>query len=84
MIVIISVVVGYILGILPFFILKKIDKQEKKEIVKQEKEIKTEASEILTEYLYGNKKENNAKQKEKIKKNSILNEYLNGKEKDGE
>ena len=73
--ILIAVIVGYILGITPFIVLKIINNKEVKIEENREAEFYKVQQEILDEWLNGPKKQENT-----INQQDIINEYLTGKE----
>ena len=72
--ILIAVIVGYILGIAPFIVLKIVNNKEQKVAENKEEENYKVQQEIFDEWLNGPKKEN------QINQEDIINEYLTGKE----
>lgn len=74
--ILVAVIVGYILGVMPFIVPKILEKKEKQiELKKDEEDYKTQ-KEIFDEWLNG-KKENS--DDNKVNQQDIYNEYLTGK-----
>ena len=73
--ILIAVLVGYVLGITPFIVLKVINNKEAKIEANREAEFYKVQQEIFDEYLNGAKKEETT-----INQEDIINEYLTGKE----
>lgn len=73
--ILIAVVVGYILGITPFIVLKIINNKEQKVEENREAESYKEQQEIFDEWLNGPKKDNST-----INQQDIINEYFTGEE----
>lgn len=78
--ILISVIVGYILGIAPFIYLKLIDKKEKENETKQEEKKERENASIFDEWLNGPKTELT----NQVNQEDIYNEYITGEVKKGE
>lgn len=76
--ILVAVIVGYILGVMPFILLKVIE--NKRQVVEREsdKENQKNQTDILSEWLNGPEKPN------KINQEDILDEYLTGEMKKGE
>lgn len=71
--ILISVVVGYLLGIAPFIYIKLTEKEKK---IKDEEPVTTTISnEVFNEWLYGEQKVQNQKNQE-----DLYEEYMTGKE----
>lgn len=74
--ILVAVIVGYILGVMPFIVPKILEKKEEQiELKKDEEDYKTQ-KEIFDEWLNG-KKENS--DDNKVNQQDIYNEYLTGK-----
>ena len=75
--ILVAVVVGYILGVLPFIVPKILEKKEEQiELKKGEEEYKTQ-KEIFDEWLNGTKENRNDN---KVNQEDIYKEYITGQE----
>lgn len=70
--VLIAVIVGYLLGVLPYVIPKVADLLQEKKTVKSETDKNKEQEEIFKEWLNG--------PQEAVNQEDIYNEYITGKE----
>lgn len=73
--VLIAVIVGYLLGVLPYVIPKVADLLQEKKTVKSETDKSKEQEEIFKEWLNGPQKA--------VNQEDIYNEYITGKETTG-
>lgn len=75
--ILVAVVVGYILGVMPFIVPKILEKKEEQiELKKDEEEYKTQ-KEIFDEWLNGEKENRNDN---KVNQEDIYKEYITGQE----
>lgn len=75
--ILVAVVVGYILGVMPFIVPKILEKKEEQiELKKDEEEYKTQ-KEIFDEWLNGTKENRNDN---KVNQEDIYKEYITGQE----
>ena len=75
--ILVAVIVGYILGVLPFIVPKILEKKEEQiELKKGEEEYKTQ-KEIFDEWLNGTKENRNDN---KVNQEDIYKEYITGQE----
>lgn len=75
--ILVAVVVGYILGVMPFIVPKILEKKEEQiELKKGEEEYKTQ-KEIFDEWLNGTKENRNDN---KVNQEDIYKEYITGQE----
>ena len=75
--ILVAVVVGYILGVMPFIVPKILEKKEEQiEFKKGEEEYKTQ-KEIFDEWLNGTKENRN---ENKVNQEDIYKEYITGQE----
>jgi len=72
--ILIAIIVGYVLGITPFIVMKFINNKEVKIAENKEAENYKVQQEIFDEWLNGPKQDNRINQQE------IINEYLTGQE----
>lgn len=75
--VLIAVIVGYLLGVLPYVIPKVADLLQEKKTVKSETDKSKEQEEIFKEWLNGPQE---AVNQEAVNQEDIYNEYITGKE----
>lgn len=73
-----AVIVGYLLGIMPFIIPKLLEKREKQIKMKENKEQYESQEEILDEWLNGPKSNNKEAETEKVNQEDIFKEYMTG------
>ena len=76
--VLIAVVIGYILGVIPFIIPKIFSAKEEKQSSKEMENYYKNQENILNEWLNG--KENEATQTNEIDQEDMFKEYVTGKE----
>ena len=75
--ILVAVIVGYILGVMPFIVPKILEKKEEQiELKKDEEEYKTQ-KEIFDEWLNGAKENRN---ENKVNQEDIYKEYITGQE----
>ena len=75
--ILVAVVVGYILGVMPFIVPKILEKKEEQiEFKKDEEDYKTQ-KEIFDEWLNGAKENRN---ENKVNQEDIYKEYITGQE----
>ena len=75
--ILVAVIVGYILGVMPFIVPKILEKKEEQiELKKDEEEYKTQ-KEIFDEWLNGTKENRNDN---KVNQEDIYKEYITGQE----
>ena len=75
--ILVAVVVGYILGVMPFIVPKILEKKEEQiELKKDEEDYKTQ-KEIFDEWLNGTKENRNDN---KVNQEDIYKEYITGQE----
>ena len=75
--ILVAVIVGYILGVMPFIVPKILEKKEEQiELKKGEEEYKTQ-KEIFDEWLNGTKENRNDN---KVNQEDIYKEYITGQE----
>lgn len=75
--ILVAVIVGYILGVMPFIVPKILEKKEEQiELKKDEEDYKTQ-KEIFDEWLNGAKENRN---ENKVNQEDIYKEYITGQE----
>lgn len=75
--ILIAVIVGYLLGISPFVVMKILEQKEKQIGLKENEKQYKEQEAILDEWLNGANKNSN-KESDKINQEDIFKEYMTG------